>query len=549
MNLSNNKRLQITVLCSTFVLLLGACTTTDNKPQAKILKPVGVSADKKTKKLSTVDEKGRQPGGASYSKGGVVVAETGTVPNAGGVSPELTSADCLGPAFGVNVANTQGDKNYLFDSDGKPCKKPEVIFDGKLPVNRRQPPLTVDIKFVDEFGPVQEPTHEEVLDDIILSGFEPQTAEDMALSRKEEQFKTADIESLEPPETSVDDIIRQITGEMPEKAEGLDGTLTKWQKERKSAEQRQLLKESEQLLADLRDIKRISNQNMAMQYQGKVDDLMRRLRETKYQLSSEKERQSDLLQKLEAAQQRTREAKQSWTQQERELRQKMDMLEKRLSEFESLNRRLKSTYTKREQTYQEQIAKLASDLREAERKADTAQQEMVLDAAKKIAEAERLAFAARMARKEAMEREAERLRLEGDVIMKRANDLKAGKTVMVPGVSDMLGEKQKEPQKVKKPATPPLESVPVVLHVEDKPLKKVFEELFEELKPLVGEWHIAWEISEDNRPLIEEKWTVAAEARFDEFVDYVESRMRDTHGVDLTFQRFDRSKLFVVSDQ
>ena len=142
-------------------------------------------------------------------------------------------------------------------------------------------------------------------------------------------------------------------------------------------------------------------------------------------------------------------------------------------------------------------------------------------------------------------------------MIQRAKNIKAGRMIQVDGLGNVLDgmyaadleELAKDPKyKDELYAMLPLESVPLVLHIEDEPLEVIFAKAFKEMEPIAGKWKVKWELSDEARVILEEKWSVTAEARFDDFLDYVKNQVKELHNFNLNFKRFDRNKLFVISD-
>lgn len=480
----------------------------------------------------------------SMQEGGIVVAEAKTVPNTKDTPKIGTKADCSGIGLGIAVATSTGEKKYLLDQDGKPCETAEVMFNGTNPLQARSPSQSVDIKFINQF---ETPTKNQ---------------QPIAINVPKSTQKTAGEEV--PPAPTLADI--QWFNDALENAEpapkapqdALAGTIQAWQKQKKEQVKENIRVEEGTLAADLKDIQRYAAGELATEYQQQVEEMAKRLREVEVQKELQQKRHEQVLSRLETDQQKNSAQTEAWREEERRLRQNVENLNLKAAEMEDLNSRLKETYSTREKEYMAKIAKLTNDLKRAEQQASKARQEMVMEAAKKIAEAERLAFAARMAKKEQMEREAVRLKLEGSTMMQRANDIEANRAVMVPNLSGELQESfpPVEPLNILAQAEqteddfaiPPIGTVPVVLHVKDMPLQQVFETVFKNIAPVMGEWRVNWEISGTNKGILEEEWTVTAETTFEDFLDYVKTQVKKIHGVELKYNRFDQNRLFVVAD-
>jgi hypothetical protein len=95
---------------------------------------------------------------------------------------------------------------------------------------------------------------------------------------------------------------------------------------------------------------------------------------------------------------------------------------------------------------------------------------------------------------------------------------------------------------------PPFADLPVQIAVRNVPLKNVMEQVFSDLSAAIGHWEISWELNGRNLGIKEDQWTVRAETTLGEFLDYVAARVKEVHGVDISFERFDKSRIFVISD-
>jgi len=93
-----------------------------------------------------------------------------------------------------------------------------------------------------------------------------------------------------------------------------------------------------------------------------------------------------------------------------------------------------------------------------------------------------------------------------------------------------------------------LEDITVTLREEDMLLEKVFLKAFADMDSRIGSWEVIWALSEGNKAIPQEKWTVIAEAPFGEFLAYVSAKVQQEKGVTLKYRRFDNSSLFVISD-
>lgn len=459
--------------------------------------------------------------------GGVVLAESVPVAATDALSMDLSTADCYAEGQGVTVETTKGNETFLFDVQGKPCTKGEVMFDGKLDVNRRGPGLENTIVFLDSYGP---------------------TAQD------EQEVKDATV----PVGLSIDEVIKDIARQ--EQADNdaplLEKTMAEWQEQK---EREQIMRETERLLADVRNINRMSTNDVLQLQQDKIAELTAQLREAQQQVQNQKERQVSMLEKMQHSRQVLDADRLAWEQNQRQLRLEQEQLTERVQQLQAVNTRLQETSTLKEQTLKQQVAQLSSNLNQAEKHANRNRQELVLEAAKKIAEAEKLAYEAKIAEQEALQREALRLQTEADTMVARAGAFAAGRSIVVPrlegvpALEDMPATAPQPTQPTSQPqtdvATPTLETVPVVIRAKDTTLETIFATIMKDIEPQVGKWDVAWELRGENVDVKLEKYNITAEVSFEEFLAYVADEVQKLHNVTLSFKRFDQSRLFVITDE
>lgn len=88
----------------------------------------------------------------------------------------------------------------------------------------------------------------------------------------------------------------------------------------------------------------------------------------------------------------------------------------------------------------------------------------------------------------------------------------------------------------------------VVVHDDNKPLETLMNEVVGRAEPFTGPWQVKWKISEANKDILAEKFSLDAETSFDDFVGYVAQYMVNERGVKLTFSLFDNERIIVISD-
>ncbi len=444
--------------------------------------------------------------------GGIVIADT--VYHPAGLAGALgeDEADCKGPGLGIRVEGIAGEEHYRFGADGEPCKPPKILFDGRNAVDSRPPPPSLHIAFADQLGPQPKTA-------ITAPDFQAEI-----LQIGEAFAKTAD-------EFASTGSVPSNTHTMQDKGMELAQTVKRWR----------ILKESEKLLADIRDIDRMSSTDLLKTYQDKILELQARLRETESQKETQALKNAQLQSNVELTRQQYEATGSAWNQKENKLQTEVLELKTRLSEYERYNQKLAKSKQETEEQYRQRIMSMQAELNIQQEKSAQVRKELIMEAAGKIAEAEKLAFAARMAEREAMQREAARKRQESELLLSRAMQLNNGQTVMVPGLSEEIGQ-------IMNPMPIKLENTLLALHVEGKTLQAMMEDVMAQMEKTAGKWNVNWQLAAQNQFLLEETWTLTAEATFGEIIEFITKRVKETHNLDLSFQRFDKVKLIVISD-
>lgn len=88
----------------------------------------------------------------------------------------------------------------------------------------------------------------------------------------------------------------------------------------------------------------------------------------------------------------------------------------------------------------------------------------------------------------------------------------------------------------------------VVVHQDDQTLEELLASVLKHAEPFTGPWQIRWKISEPNRDLMTEKFSLDAEAPFEEFVSYLAQYIVNDRGVKLSVSLFDNERIIVISD-
>lgn len=88
----------------------------------------------------------------------------------------------------------------------------------------------------------------------------------------------------------------------------------------------------------------------------------------------------------------------------------------------------------------------------------------------------------------------------------------------------------------------------VVVHEDGKTLEEMLGGVLAKAQPFTGPWQVKWKISEENKDILQERFSLDVETSFDEFVGYLAQYMVNDRGIKITFSLFDADRIIVVSD-
>lgn len=89
----------------------------------------------------------------------------------------------------------------------------------------------------------------------------------------------------------------------------------------------------------------------------------------------------------------------------------------------------------------------------------------------------------------------------------------------------------------------------LAIHVDNKTVENILKETIHRAAPFIGPWEIKWKISNKNKDILDERFSLDAETTFEDFVNYLAQYMFNTRGVYLNFKIFDAEHILVVSDE
>lgn len=569
----NNTKQKLVLLSSAFVLVACASDGSYVSDNRELLKPAPMENPLKDKGAILLD--------------GKLIGITNAK------AADLTTSDCeRGQGFGVQVDAITGDKKYLYNRDGEPCPHSNTLFDGATKVGGRAADPSVNITFIDKYGklPEKEQFQNVHVDDLIdFETVSSNTPEDAAMApysgaermtveykdgvmppHAKETYKVQNKkydERFEPTQLMPNGM--RVAGQVSD--EELAGTINRWKDDHAH---REIVTEAEKLLAGVRNLSRKSSDELLKEHQNQIKALLVQLRGAEKVIEYQKEKERRLRGEIEQGYRDLVAEKRDKQHIARKAQHVIAQKEQRAIEYEQIATDIKRRTLEKNKAHQQQMAALRQDLAKAEIGASETRQKMILEAAKKIAEAEAIASAARLSKREAMEREANRLSIDASHIMRRAMEIDAGEKIVIPAFDDLRKFEVPAEQYQKKimmleerlaalespkafegevtmtdAPTHPLEENNVVLKAEDETLDSIMKTTLKQLSDRIGDWNVEWRLSKKHAAIPNDKWTVIAEARFDEFLAYVQDKVKQTHGAELTFRRFDNGRLFVITDK
>lgn len=525
-----------TVFLPLFALLLAGCTATS-------------TAERTPTVFSNLDE------------GGIVLASTSVVGKARATEITVSPSDCAADiGLGVSVDTATEKTDYLFDHNGKPCNVADIMFDGKYKSFTRGTAPGINIDFLDPFAEKLIPDVSQIGDEVALVpvGALANPDQGAGLPAPDTHAELAETADAMPAEiASVADAQRDGKQEVINKQ--LSSTIKNW---RANEDRERLIKETEQILADVRTVKRLATLEQMRRQQDQILELTALLREA--------ERKAQLQQKHREDLQAAVSKKTSLLENERtitglennRLREQVEQLQARIEDFDRYNQKLKTSYEQRQADLQNQIASLSADLKETEGQAKASRQAAVLQAAQQIAEAERLAYAAQISQRHQLEMEAQRLQLEAAKLAGKAQALpnkipenvgpngldKVYASIISGNIKDADIERLARIVVNGEATAQSLGEAKIALNVEDMPLRDVFALIAADVENEVGAWRVSWQLHPKLEHIAQEKWTVTAEATVDEFIAYVAKKVQDAHGIKLSFKMFGKNRVVIISD-
>lgn len=484
---------------------------------------------------------------------GIVIASSGfeegtTVATTVSGTPD----DCEGPGFGITTSTSTGDNRLLLDADGEPCNPATLLFDGRQGAYQRAADPAIKINLHSPYGPAR-------------GGLSPDTATPFGEGLPRHPADTA-AETLaalpvirvkaEPlggakPEMLAEAKLATIApaaGLMPQPAaqpesrpepqpDRLASLLQTWQRPA-GYEESVPLATDEASAAAARNLSNSVEKQRAAALQEQTAKLLAELREKERLLQAEQRRHAATREVALQQKSATTATLSAWQQQQEQTNAQLAATQQRLEAFEALSQRLAQEKAQKDKLYITRLQTMESDLKAAESQASRSRNELVLAAAQKIAEAEQLANAARLAEADTKAREATRMKQEAEDMLSRALDLKNNQAIIL---ANTISPTQAAPVA--------LLEAPVVLHVKDQTLPDILTEILKQAAPQSGTWTPDWQLPAASRTLLQDKWSLTAEAPVQALLQNLTAQVQNARGIKLKFTQFPQSRLVVVTQE
>ena len=443
--------------------------------------------------------------------GGIEIARTMLL------NPQNTPAggmDCLGGGVGVAVEGREGVQNLTFDASGEPCTDAQVLFDGAQPMGQRAADPTVMIRVHDALGTMldERPGHSTTM----------------------EKLRAA--QGLPPvPEIKVsEDLLRSLNVQETESGtDPLLNTLQTWQ----SADDITASRSASADEAGTRTLQRMVRAAENNSSSAAAAQLAAQLRERERTLSETQRRMAETMARSAENRALTQAARDAWTTEQNRLVSELESAKARAAQFEALASRLQDENKRKEHAYSDKISTLAGSLKVAEAQADASRRQLIMQAAAKVAEAQALAEAAKIDAQSQQLAEASRLQAEANSLM--------DKVLMVRGAVDDM-EPAAGPTQAAAPTLPVLEA-PVALQAKQRTLPEILTEVLQQAAPHSGAWRAEWQLGVKGQELLDERWSLTAEATVGQIIKSLGQLVQASHGFELKATPFPQTRVLVIS--
>ncbi len=510
-----------TVLMLATASLLGACTSLQSPKQVK------------QTLLWERDNRGVVIASSGFEEGTTIATTVAGTPD-----------DCEGPGFGVTTSSSRGDTRLLLDADGEPCNPAKLLFDGRQGLYQRAADPGIKINIHSPYGPAQGfgmdtatgfPTHpgDKTAETLAALPVVRVKAEPLGASAKD--MAAADIAMADVAPAAGPMPVQQAQPEP--RQDRLASLLQTWQQPSGYAASVAPATDDASSAA-ARALTNSVEKQRASALQEQTAKLLAELREKERLLQAEQRRHAATREVALQQKSATAAALSSWQQQQEQTNSQLAATQQRLQAFEALNQRLAQEKQQKDKLYTERLQTIEQDLKAAESQASRSRNELVMAAAQKIAEAEQLANAARMAEADAKAREAARMKQEAEDMLSRALDLKNNQAVIL---ANSISPTQVAPVA--------LLEAPVVVHMKDRTLPDILTEILKQAEPQSGKWTPDWQLPAASRTLLEDKWSLTAEAPVQALLQNLTAQVQSARSIKLKFTQFPQSRLVVVTQE
>jgi hypothetical protein len=441
---------------------------------------------------------------------GVEIART-MVLNPSHTTP-LRNQDCVGGGVGVVIENRTGAQQLTFDASGEPCHDAQVLFDGGRPSGQRAADPTIQIRVHDALGTLlnERPGRDRTLETIRAAQGLPAIPE---IKVSEDLLRSL---STEPATPGEDPLLR---------------TLNQWQ----SADGVTAGRVEESTEAGTRTLQRMVRAAEANSSSAAAAQLAAQLRERERTLTETQRRMAETMARSAENRATTQAARDAWATEQNRLVGELESAKARAAQFEALAARLQDENKRKEAAYSDKISTLAGSLKVAEAQADAGRRQLIMQAAAKVAEAQALAEAAKIEAQSQQLAEASRLQAEANALMDKVLMVREEVKDIAPAAGPTMA------------ATLPILEAPVALQAKQRTLPEILNEVLQQAAPHSGAWRAEWQLGAKGESLLNERWSLTAEATIGQIIAALSQQVAAEHGFTLKATPFAQTRVLVIS--
>lgn len=94
-----------------------------------------------------------------------------------------------------------------------------------------------------------------------------------------------------------------------------------------------------------------------------------------------------------------------------------------------------------------------------------------------------------------------------------------------------------------------VEDAEVVIHADRAPLEDILQIVMRQVAAQSGPWDVRFKLSDENKDLLLQPFSLNTETTFGEFVSYISEYLMNYRGVALKFHLFKQTRVLVVTDE